>query len=159
MQREIIIRVAETKDAAAISELILENAKATLAAYYSPEQWNVFVQYYNEATVGNKLAGHLFFCAEQNHEIVGVIGLDRNWVVGFYTKATLLNKGIGSILMNYLEDYAQKNGISRLKLASSPVGLEYYYKKGWTKIKEAKLKYLGVEFDETLMEKRLSSGS
>jgi GNAT superfamily N-acetyltransferase len=155
MQTEIIIRVASTKDAAAISKLILENAKETLFAYYSPEQWNVFVQYYDAATVGHKLAGHLFFCAEQNHEILGVIGLDRNWVVGFYTKATLLNKGIGTMLMNHLENHALSNGISRLKLASSPVGLEYYYKKGWKKIKEAKLKYLGVEFDETLMEKLL----
>lgn len=159
MQTEIIIRVAVSKDAAAISELIIENAKATLFAYYSPEQWNVFVQYYNTATVGNKLADHLFFCAEQNHEIIGVIGLDRNWVVGFYTKANLLNKGIGTLLMNHLENYALNNGISRLKLASSPVGLEYYYKKGWKKIKEVKLKYLGVEFDETLMEKVLSPGS
>jgi N-acetylglutamate synthase-like GNAT family acetyltransferase len=159
MQSEIIVRKAEVKDAEAISELVIENAKATLFAYYNPEQWKVFVQYYDAATVANNLAGHLFFCAELNHEIAGVIGLDRNWVVGFYTKATLLNKGIGTTLMNHLENYALNSGISRLKLASSPVGLEYYYKKGWTKIKEAKLKYLGVEFDETLMEKRLSLGS
>ncbi len=156
MQSEIIVRKAETKDAASISKLVLENAKATLFEYYSPEQWNVFVKYYDEAAVGKKLETHTFFCAELNHEMAGVIGLDRNWVVGFYTKATLLKRGIGTLLMNHLEAYARENGISRLKLASSPVGLEYYYKKGWTKIKEAKLKYLGVTFDETLMEKILA---
>jgi GNAT superfamily N-acetyltransferase len=156
MQPELSIRVAEMDDAAAISELIIENAKATLLDYYNSEQWNVFLKYYDEETVSHKLGSHTYFCAIMNNEIIGVIGLDRNWVVGFYTKTTWLNKGIGSFLMNHLEDYALKNGITGLKLASSPVGLEYYYKKGWKKIKEAKLKYLGVEFDETLMEKMLA---
>lgn len=156
MQNGIKVRQAVPGDAQAVSELILENAAATLLHFYSPEQWQVFLKYYDPETVRQKLENHPYFCAELDNEIIGVIGLDRNWVVGFYTKATLLKKGIGTILMNHLEEYARKNGIPKLKLASSPVGLEYYYKKGWTKIKEAKLKYFGVEFDETLMEKELS---
>lgn len=150
-----MVREAVPGDAQAVSKLILENAAATLLDYYSPEQWQVFLKYYDPETVRQKLTNHQYFCAELDNEIIGVIGLDRNWVVGFYTKATMLKKGIGTLLMNHLEEFARKNGIPKLKLASSPVGLEYYYKKGWTKIKEAKLKYLGVEFDETLMGKTI----
>lgn len=156
MQNEIMVRKAVPGDAQEVSALILENAVATLLDYYSPEQWDVFLKYYDTEAVRQKLANHSYFCAELDNKLIGVIGLDRNWVVGFYTKATMLKKGIGSLLMNHLEDFARKNGIPKLKLASSPVGLEYYYKKGWMKIKEAKLKYFGVEFDETLMEKELS---
>lgn len=153
----ITIRPAQPSDATQLSELIIENAEYTLKPHYNDEQWNVFLRYYEIAEVTKKIQTQKVFCATREEEIVGTIALDNDLVVGFYTRLQNLNQGIGKLLMQHVEHYAKENGLQSIQLAASPVGLAFYYKNGWQKVRAYVFEYLGVAFDETLMVKTIGS--
>jgi GNAT superfamily N-acetyltransferase len=102
-----------------------------------------------------KLQKQLIFCAEINNELVGTIALEDDFVVGFYTEVSKVNQGIGSALLDYLENYARAQGLNEIRLSASPVGVHFYERKGWKKIQDMVVDYLGVGFEETLMQKIL----
>jgi N-acetylglutamate synthase-like GNAT family acetyltransferase len=153
---EITIRRANASDADELGELIRGNAEKTLAPHYTDAQWKVFVTYYSREMMEKKCREQIVFCAEKEQSIVGTIALDGNFVVGFYTRVANLNQGIGSMMMKELESYAKAQGIEELELAASPVGLSFYYKHGWAKVRDIIMEHYGVGFEETLMRKRLS---
>ncbi|WP_343744348.1 GNAT family N-acetyltransferase [Chitinophaga sp.] len=151
----ITIREASIADAQQLSDLITENANALLKPHYSPEQWEIFIRYYSEQTMIEKINQQVMFCAEANGHIVGTIALDNDLVVGFYTRLQQVNQGIGKQLMSHLENYARAHGIKALQLAASPAGLAFYHKNGWQKVKDFTVYHYGVGFEETLMIKTL----
>jgi GNAT superfamily N-acetyltransferase len=152
---DLQIRRARLTDAAALSELIGETAGKLLKPHYSEEQWNIFIRYYSEADVLEKISQQAVFCAEIDGTIVGTVALADGFVLGFYTRVHHVGQGIGSRVMEYLEEYARGIGLSRLQLASSPVGLAFYYKHGWVKVRDIVAVHYGVGYEETLMEKVL----
>ena len=135
--------------------MICENAEAMLKPHYTQQQWEVFITYYSLEEMTEKIKTQAIFCATWNNEIVGTIALTDDFVVGFYTHLSHLNKGIGSKLMKHLEEFALTRNLQEIQLAASPVGLRFYYKNGWEKIKDYILTYFGVGFEETLMVKKL----
>ncbi|OOV29620.1 hypothetical protein BXU11_07015 [Flavobacterium sp. LM5] len=145
------------KDAAEISDLILNNASFYLRSHYSDAQWRVFKRYYSIETIQQKILKQQMFCAKLGNTIVGTIAIDHDYVVGFYTHVDYANKGIGSKLLRYIEKEAQEMGHSEIYLASSPVGVDFYLKFGWQIVEELAIEYLGVPFVETVMKKRLQS--
>lgn len=151
----INIREANQNDAKNLSEMICENANMILKPFYNDMQWTVFIKYYSEEVLLQKMETQTIFCAEIDGSIVGTIALYGDFVVGFYTKISHLKKGIGSLLMIHLENHARENGLKTLQLAASPVGVDFYLKNGWKKIKDFNISYLGVDFEETLMKKEL----
>jgi GNAT superfamily N-acetyltransferase len=155
MKNKTLIRRAIESDAEELSLMICENAKATLAPHYSKEQWDIFITYYSTEVIKNKIATQIVFCSEFNGQIIGTVALDDNFVVGFYTRLEFLNKGIGVEMMNHLEAFALKKGLTEIQLNASPVGLAFYFKNGWEKIKDIIIDYYGVGFEETLMSKKL----
>lgn len=151
----LIIRNANKNDAIELSNLILENATYFLKPIYTLEQWNVFIQYYSLETILNKIETQAVFCAIKDTKIIGTIALDCNFVVGFYTNIQNLNQGVGKELLLFLENFAREKGLKKIRLASSPVANGFYEKMGWKKLKVLVFEYLGVGFEETLMEKTL----
>ncbi|RYY62327.1 MAG: GNAT family N-acetyltransferase [Chitinophagaceae bacterium] len=156
MNGSIEIRNAVVSDAKEISELVLENALALLKPYYSDEQWNVFARYYSVDEMEGKLKKEATFCAVKDDRIVGTVSLKDDFVLGFYTRLQHLKQGIGKTLMDHLEAFALDRGISELQLAASPIGLSFYYKYGWEKIRDFTAEHFGVGFEETLMRKKLA---
>lgn len=151
----IHIRKATLSDAKQLSDLICENAQKLLKPHYSNEQWNIFIRYYSEAVLAEKITSQTVFCAEREGQILGTVALDGDFVVGFYTRLQNVNQGIGRQLMLHLETYAQNKGLTMLQLAASPEGLAFYYKNGWQKVKDFTIEHYGVGFEETLMTKSI----
>jgi len=156
MMAPVKIRQADTDDLQTISTLICTNAEKTLRPHYTPVQWNVFINYYSVEALQKKLEAQSIFCAESDGKLVGTVALDKDFVVGFYTHPDYLNQGVGSALMQYVEQYALHHHITQLQLAASPVGVAFYNKNGWRKIKDITMEYGGVAFAETLMVKKLN---
>ena len=159
MENQISIRRATERDAEELSAMICENAKAMLAPHYSKEQWDIFITYYSPEVISKKIQQQIVFCAELNGEIVGSVALDNDFVVGFYTRLAYLNQGIGAALMNHLEAFALGKNLKEIQLAASPVGLKFYHKNGWEKVKDIVIDHYGVGFPETLMVKKLRNYS
>src|SRR5687767_14742825 len=118
MTTEIQIRAAIDSDAEALSKLICENAQAILSPHYNDRQWSIFIKYYSTEVMREKINRQYVFCAELNGLIVGTIALDKDFVVGFYTRLHYLNRGIGKMMMRYLEDFALVKGLSEIQLAA-----------------------------------------
>jgi GNAT superfamily N-acetyltransferase len=148
-------RRAELTDAKILSDLICETAETLLRPHYSDQQWAIFIKYYSEEIMKQKIADQIVFCAVQGDMILGTAALDGNFVVGLYTRLQYINQGIGKFIMSSLESYAKSKGLSDLQLAASPEGLLFYYKNGWEKVKDFTIEHYGVGFDETLMIKKL----
>jgi GNAT superfamily N-acetyltransferase len=152
----IIIRPATPFDANALSLLIAGSAQATLAPYYSEVQMAAFLDYYSPSAMQSKIANQALFCAEMGSQLVGTVALDSAGnVVGFYTHANYLGKGIGKAMMRHIEVFAKQNGHQEIRLTASPVGLGFYYKLGWEKLSDYIFQHRGIDFDETLMAKQL----
>jgi len=152
---KIIIRHAIERDAEELSEMICENAKTMLAPHYTKEQWDNFSLYYSPEVVRKKIKEQFVFCAELNGKIVGTVALDNDFVVGFYTRLEYLNQSIGAALMTHLEAFAIEKNLNEIQLTSSPEGLKFYFKNGWEKVKDITFDHHGVDFEETLMVKKL----
>lgn len=155
MIADISIRTANLSDAAELSLLVSENALALLRQHYSVAQWHAFISYYSVEMMRAKIRTQQVFCAMQLNEIVGTIALDKDLVVGFYTRVRNLGQGIGTLLMNHAEQVAKQQGLKEIQLAASPAALKFYYKNGWHKVRDILPHYAGVEFQETLMVKRI----
>ena len=149
------IRQATSADAQKLSELIDKNAQLLLKPHYSALQLEIFLRYYSTQAMLEKLQKQIIFCAEINNQLVGTIALEGDFVVGFYTEVSRVNQGIGSALLDYLENYARAQGLNEIRLSASPVGVHFYERKGWKKIQDMVVDYLGVGFEETLMQKIL----
>lgn len=156
MVNQPAIRLAIDKDAESLSQMICENAKTMLLPHYNENQWNIFIKYYSPEVMRIKIKEQYIFCAELNGNIVGTIALDKDFVVGFYTRLEYLNQGIGKTMMQHLEKLALDKGSNQIQLAASPEGLSFYYKHGWKKIRTITIEHYGVGFKETLMVKRLN---
>ncbi len=155
MNNGILIRHALECDAEELSKMICENAKALLAPHYTKEQWDVFITYYSPEVIRKKISEQIVFCSELNGKIVGSVALNNDFVVGFYTRLEYLNQGIGAAMMNHLEAFALGKNLKEIQLASSPLGLKFYLNNGWIKVKDIIINYHGVDFEETLMVKKL----
>jgi GNAT superfamily N-acetyltransferase len=155
MVKQLTIRLAIDKDAASLSQMICENAKTMLLPHYNEKQWNIFIKYYSPEVMQVKIKEQSVFCAELNGNIVGTIALDKDVVVGFYTRLEYVNQGVGKRLMQHLEKFALDKGLHEIQLAASPEGLSFYYKHGWKKVKDITIEHYGVGFKETLMVKRI----
>lgn len=150
------IRLATAADAHKLSQLIAQNAQLLLKPHYSEEQLKTFLQYYESEVILEKMTRQTVFCAEIEGEIVGTIALEGKFVMGFYTQTHLVSQGIGTILLKHLEHYAQSQGLSKIWLSASPIGVSFYQNRGWIKVKDFVVDYLGVGFEETLMKKILN---
>jgi GNAT superfamily N-acetyltransferase len=152
----IHLRPATPADAGPLALLIADSAQATLAPHYSEVQMAAFLDYYSPSAMQGKIANQAVFCAEMGAQLVGTVALTADaYVVGFYTHADHLGKGIGKAMMRHIELVAQQMGHPEIRLTASPVGLGFYYKLGWEKLSDYIFQHRGVDFDETLMGKRL----
>ena len=149
------IRKAVVDDAEVLSQIICEHAYTILKPHYSEEHWNVFLKYYSPKVMAGKIERQMIYCAIEENTVVGCIGLDQDFVAGFYTRLNKRNQGIGKLLMNHIEMRARTNGWRALQLAASPEGLGFYYKNGWEKVRDIEIDHYGVQFYETLMLKNI----
>src|SRR5687768_9146088 len=110
MENQLLNRLAIDRDAETLSQMICENAKSTLRPHYDDIQWSIFLKYYSPEALRIKIKQQYTFCAELDGTIVGTVALDKDFVVGFYTRLEYLNQGIGKFLMHHLEEFALTKG-------------------------------------------------
>ena len=152
----VSIRRAIQTDAVTISVLIRRNADAVLSADYTLEQLNAWKQYNTPAHIRQRLRERETFCAVDSRQICGTIALQENELVGLYVSPRWRARGIGRILLEHLEMFAAKQGMTKLHLTSTPSAVEFYRHYGWKRRRKIVLNIGGIEFEETLMTKDLA---
>ncbi len=155
MLDEMVIRRVELAEAEELSRMICENGLFTLGPYYSVAQMEVFQRLYSPDAVAALCQNALLLCGDYRGELTGSIALEEDWIVGFYTAKNYLGQGVGTALIEHVEAFAKGRKILALQLESSPAGLGFYLKHGWTRGAAVKVVHHGVIFHETHMTKVL----
>jgi GNAT superfamily N-acetyltransferase len=113
-------------------------------------------KYNTQPEIKKQLNDRVIFCAIQDNQLIGTIALKENFILGFYVNYAIRKIGIGTKLLDYLEEYAFRNNIKKLKLTSTPSAFEFYKKRGYKIKDKVILSIYGVDYPEVEMEKILS---
>lgn len=150
----MIIRKATILDVKSISTLI-QKVTDKNPNEYSKEQIIAWKNYNTVSEIKKQLNDRVVFCAFKKSELIGTIALKGNFIVGFYVSYNSRKNGIGTKLINHIEEYALKCNIKTLKLTSTPSALEFYKKRGYLAKEKVILTIYGVKYPEVEMRKYL----
>lgn len=152
----IAIRTATERDARAIGALIFRNANAVLAAEYSSAQLAVWKRYNTPVQLRERMKSRTTFSAYRTGRLCGIIALEGTELVVFYISLSYRGRGIWKLLLAQLEAFSNSQGIDTLSLTSSPSATTVYLQHGWKTMCSVMLSILGVNFEETLIPKKLA---
>jgi GNAT superfamily N-acetyltransferase len=110
-------------------------------------------KYNTPSKIKNQLNKRIVFCAFEKNKLIGTIALKDDYILGFYVSYTHIKKGIGTILLSYIEKYALKKNIRKLHLTSTPSAFYFYKKKEYRLTKNIISSIHGIDYSEIEMEK------
>ncbi len=149
------IRKATFDDVRRISYLISRNTEKVFENNYSNEQKMAWKKANTPKSIKDSLNKRLIFCAFEQQQLVGTIGLQENEVVGLYVSFSKRGLGIGKALLSFLEAYAFDHKITKLSLTATPSGFPFYLKNGYISDESVIIKINGIDFKEMRMTKKL----
>jgi putative acetyltransferase len=103
-----------------------------------------------------KMKNREMFCMiSPDGKIMGTVDLTGNEIGGVFVRHDLINQGIGTQLMNFIEEYAKNKGIKKVKLFSAEKSKGFYLKLGYQIIgervkNEGNVKNLNFEMEKQL---------
>lgn len=149
------IRKFKEEDAEEKTEMHLSTIREVNSQHYSEEQieaWTTFdSENYVEETEKEK------WVAEEDGKIIGFgdyIPMEAE-ITGVYVHPDHLRKGIGSKLLEKMEQAARDQGIEKLTCVSSLTAKEFYRNHGYKVKKQIKHETSGEELEAYKMEKEL----
>ncbi len=152
---KIFIRASTEQDLLPISELIKANTESVIENGYSDLQKEIWIKSNTPEKLAIKRRERKIFCGEIANELVGVIGLKKNEVMGLYVNPKKRGLGIGRQLLEHVEEYARTQRIKELTLTSTPSGKGFYEKAGYKSKGAVLVEIEGVAFRETAMKKEI----
>ena len=105
------IRKAKPEDAEEIYKLRIETIEKINRKDYIKEEIEGFKRLYSKKVIIEKIKSTEMFCIIENNKIIGTIYLQGNKIGGFFIRSDYTGKGIGSILLKFIEEYAKNKGI------------------------------------------------
>ncbi|NET02210.1 MAG: GNAT family N-acetyltransferase [Sphaerospermopsis sp. SIO1G1] len=94
--------------------------------------------------------------AEISGEIVGFVELEADGHIDcFYCHSQYQNQGIGTQLLNYIEDIAKSQNNQKLYAEVSITAKPFFLKRGFSIIKEQQVERRGEVFKNYVMEKEI----
>lgn len=129
-------RAYEESDASDLSHIILKNLARIRAKSFSSE---IIEQLQKQASVKDikeMAQKKQVYIAEFDNIIVGLAALDGNEVSMVYTDPDLHKKGIGRLLMDYVESEAEQKGYQKIDVTASALDHGFYKKLGYVDVNE-----------------------
>lgn len=132
-----VIRPADQADAEAISAVIVSALRETNANDYSREVIARVEKSFGPAAVRKLIENRTVFVATRNGEIVGTASLDGKVVRTVFVSPALHGRGIGTQLMNQVEQIARTQSIATLTVPSSVTAESFYAKLGFVAVRDS----------------------
>ncbi len=152
------IRLFQHEDAENTASLFRNTVKRINSPDYSPEQIKAWVPDDLDIEIWrSRLQKGLTYIAESEEgELIGFISIDHDGHLDLlYSHADHQRQGIGSYLLNYVENQFKSSGISYFSTDASITARPFFEKHGFKVIKEQKVKKHGISFVNYLMTKCL----
>lgn len=151
----MIIRKARKKDARKISIL----RRKTIRELNKNDYPKVFLQFLiNEnSTKGiiKKMKKRDMFCAWEGDILLGTVDLTGDKIGGLFIKSSAIGKGIGTKLMDFIENYARSKNIRQVRLYSTKFAFNFYKKRGYKLAKSGYWVIAKSKSKDRVMKKRL----
>ena len=149
------IRTATPSDLPELLRLFEDTVRTVAARDYQPEQiakWASSAQ--NPERWAAKMTEQVFWVTEETGEITGFISLATDGYIDFlYVHKDHQGKGLASRLLETVEAYAKRKGISQLYSDVSLTARPFFLRKGFV-ISSIYTKWLGeVAFENTMVSK------
>jgi N-acetylglutamate synthase-like GNAT family acetyltransferase len=148
---ECYVRPATSRDAAAISRVVLAALRESNTQDYPPDVIAKVEQSFSPEVITTQLAKRSVFVALLGEKIIGTAGLDRDVVRSVFVDPAHQKGGIGRHLMDVIHVTAARAGISAVRVPSSITAERFYTALGYQKIRD---EFHGAE-RTIVMEKRL----
>ncbi len=136
MQPPPTVRRAEAEDAEGISRAIVRAIQITNAADYPPHVIAAVVENFTPAHVLAHLASRQVFVAIVDGSVVGAASLHGRTVRSVYVYPDHQGTGIGTMLMDAVEELARSQSIDRVSVPSSISAQEFYRRRGFTFVRD-----------------------
>ncbi|MCF2149220.1 GNAT family N-acetyltransferase [Desmonostoc muscorum LEGE 12446] len=151
------IREYKLSDTEAILKLFYDTIHEINICDYTQEQVDAWAPKNMDYEAWHKrLQTKLPYIAEDNGEIVGFGELEADGHIDcFYCHSKYQRKGIGSKLLNHLENTAKLQGINRLYTEASITAKPFFQNQGFSIVREQQVERRGVWFQNYVMEKYL----
>lgn len=102
----------------------------------------LYESYTPKNLIENAKEANMFILADK-HKIYGTVSLMGNRISKLFVNPRYHRKGIGKKLMKYVEKFAQRKGIKKLRVRSSITAYGFYKKLDYVKVKKVSTKKLG----------------
>lgn len=158
MENKIEVRKYQPQDAAKLVNIYYNTIHNINIIDYSKEQINAWAPATSLKLDGwqNKWKKLSPIVATINNEIVGFAEFEKNGHIDcFYTHHQFQGKGVGSALIQEIENQSRQQNISKIFAEVSISAKEFFLGKGFKIIKEQHKKIRGVELKNFVMEKVL----
>lgn len=155
----IQIREASLEDVDAIAALYYNTIGNVNERDYTPDQIAAWAGAAPEPDKWRKrLAGRQTFVACLEDIIVGFAEFEADGHIdAFYVHQEHQGEGIGTRLLNRIEQEAEQAAIDRLYTEASITALPFFEKRGFVVVQPQEVEYRGMKFRNYRMEKRRSS--
>ena len=146
------IRKLKKDDAKDVSNIIRRCLREVNSKDYPKKAITSLCNFFTPSLIIKNLKDRTIFVAVENSKIIGTASLKEDTVFTVFVNPDIHGKGIGSKLMNKVEDLAKKKGYTTIKVPSGLTSVEFYKKRGYKKVKIIHSKDHG---DTIEMKKRL----
>ncbi|MCW8966490.1 MAG: GNAT family N-acetyltransferase [Candidatus Pacearchaeota archaeon] len=92
---------------------------------------NKLIEENSTQEIVNKIKEKEIFCAWERGKLIGTIDLTGNKIGGLFIKTSDIGKGIGTKLIDFIEDYARSKNIKQVRLYSTKFVFNFYKKRGY----------------------------
>ena len=130
----IPIRPADQTDAEAITMLIRRTLRVSNAADYSVSEINRVYAGFSRERVLARIRSQDVFVAEIDGEIVGTVAYARGQLWALFVSPERQRLGLGTLLVDHIEDFARQRGLEKLELSASLTGVEFYERLGYQRL-------------------------
>jgi N-acetylglutamate synthase-like GNAT family acetyltransferase len=149
------IKKAKEKDAKEISRLIKNTFKNINAKDYTKKHILSFNGQNSPKKILDKMKERDVFCLLDNNKIIGTIDLEKNKIGGFFIHHNHINKGNGTLLLKFIENYAKKKKIKKVILCSTKYAYKFYLKNNYKLVKKGFWRINNLRFIKYKLEKKL----
>ena len=156
MNKKVIIRDANRKDALAIKNIQVQSIEQINSKDYTPRQIRAVTKHRTVKRYKYLMkTDEKFFVATRANKIVGFCSIKKNEIVKLYVHPKEISKGMGVKLLQYVERQTKSNRIKKLILKSTITAKYFYIKNGYKVIRKARHIRNGVSMLVIWMEKKL----
>lgn len=152
------IRLAQASDLPELANIYHQTVMAIAPQKYTPQQVEAWASHAADADQFRQfILAVTTYVAVDETGILGFAGISPDgYVASVYVRGDRIHQGIGSTLMEVIQDHATRQGIERLHAAASEFSLGLFRKFGFQVYATEIAERQGVPFERYLVERLLS---